>query len=211
MEIINKLTIPGVWLVSGPKRSGKTQLIRYLLQELATKNLFHLIKIFCPTSYNQSYDFIPLEHVYMTYNEVVILELIEEQIELKKQNIHRPALLVLNDCIGSANFRNPLWERLVTTCRHPNITIIVVTQHIYRLPPTLRDNADMVFILKTIDVDNLQGLYDTCRRWKWKTLKDFESFILANTIDFKCVIINPGKSIDIVRAPQSIKKYRINY
>jgi hypothetical protein len=73
----------------------------------------------------------------MIYNEVVILELIEEQIELKKQNIHCPALLVLDDCIGSANFRSPLWERLVTTCRHPNITIIVVTQHIYRLPPTL--------------------------------------------------------------------------
>jgi hypothetical protein len=116
MEIINKLTIPGVWLVSGPKGSGKTQLIRYLLRELATKNLFHLIKIFCPTSYNQSYDFIPPEHVYMTYNEVVILELIKEQIKLKKQNIHRPALLVLDDCIDSANFCSPLWEHLVTTC-----------------------------------------------------------------------------------------------
>jgi hypothetical protein len=128
----------------------------------------------------------------------------------EKAGIQRPALLILDDCIGSANFRSPIWEKLATTCRHPDLSVIVVTQHIFRLPPTLRDNCDTVLILRTIDVDNLMGLYDICSRWRWRHFCDFEKFILNNTLDHKCVVVKRD-SVKIVRAPVELKKFMLKY
>jgi uridine kinase len=205
------LTMPGIILVSGPKGSGKTHFIKNIIHSLAKRRKFDYLKVMCPTSYNGAYSYIPKRHLIEGYNEIVIHELLQEQIDLKKAGKTRKALLILDDCIGSANFKAQIWEKLATTCRHPNLTVVVVTQHIFRLPPTLRDNSDTVIILRTIDVDNLTGLYDTCGRWKWRKFGEFEDFVHNNTLDYKAIIINKGKSVRIVRAPATLRKFRLMY
>ena len=200
----------GILLISGPKRSGKTHFIKHLCYQLSLNQKVNFIKVICPTAYNKSYDFLPAEHVSKQYNEVVMYELLEEQVTLLKAGVKRPALLILDDCIGTANFKAPIWEKLATTCRHPNLTVIVVTQHIFQLPPTLCNNADTVIILKTVDVDNLEGLYNICGRWKWRTFKEFESYVIANTDGFKAVVFK-GNSVKIVKAPAQLKNFVVKY
>ena len=207
---VNLLTIPGILVVSGPKGSGKTVMVKYICYSLAKLQKTHLIKVVCPTAYNGAYSFLPEEHVYENYNEIMIGELLDEQIELKKDKVKRPTLLVLDDCIGSANFKAPLWNRLATTCRHPDLTVVIVTQQIRQLPPTLRDNSDTVLVFRTIDVDNLDALYDICGRWKWRSQKDFEEFILKNTENRRCIVINKGQSVNIVTIPKSFIGKKIN-
>lgn len=203
--------MPGVILVSGPKGTGKTHFIKCVIYQLAKKNMFDFIKVICPTSYNGSYSFLPKKHVTDSYNELALHDLLNKQVELMKRKQPRRMILILDDCIGSANFRSPIWEKLATTCRHPHLTIIVVTQHIFRLPPTLRDNSDTVIMLRTIDIDNLQGLYDTCGRVKWRKFSDFEEFVRLNTTDYKAIVINKGNSVQVVRAPSVLKKFKLEY
>ena len=131
------VTLPGIILVSGPKKSGKTHFIIYLLYSLAKTRKVNYIKVICPTAYSNTYDFLEPNQVTEEYNEVEIYELIDTQVALRKENKIRNAVLVLDDCIGTANFRSHIWEKLPTTCRHYNLTIIIVTQHIFCLPPTL--------------------------------------------------------------------------
>lgn len=206
METI--VSLPGIILIRGPKGSGKTHFIKYLLYSLAKSQKIDYIKVISPTAYTNAYDFLEPHQVTEEYNEVEIYELIDTQVMLCKQKTPRNAILVLDDCIGTANFRASIWEKLAATCRHPKLTVVVVTQHIFRLAPTLRDNSDTVVILRTVDVDNLQGLYDTCSRWKWRQFREFEDFIQVNT-DFKCVVINKGSSVHIIRAPMYINKFLV--
>jgi len=203
--------MPGIILVSGPKGSGKTQLIKEIIYHLAKQKMFDFLKVICPTAYNGSYDYLPSNHVSEVYDEQQLVSLLNQQIEIKKKGQQRRALMILDDCIGSANFKSKIWEKLATTCRHPELTIIVVSQHIFRLPPTLRDNSDTAIILRTIDIDNLTGLYDTYGRWNWRQFKDFEKFIHTNTTNFKAIVINKGKSVRIVRASEELRKFKLVY
>lgn len=203
------VTVPGIILISGPKGSGKTYFIKYLLYCLAKTKKVDYIKVICPTAYSNTYDYLESSHVSEEYNEIDIYELIDTQIDFRRHNLTRSAVLVLDDCIGTANFRAHIWEKLATTCRHYNLTVIIVTQHIFRLAPTLRDNSDTVVILRTVDIDNLRGLYNTCGRWKWREFSEFETYVMENTKDFKCIIINKGNAIQIVRAPERINKFLI--
>jgi Poxvirus A32 protein len=203
------VTLPGVLLVSGPKGSGKTHLIKFLIYSLAKSRSIDFVRVISPTAYNNAYDFLEPSQVSQEYSEADIYEFVDNQKEFCEKGTPRNAVLVFDDCIGSANFRSRLWEQLATTCRHPRITLVVVTQHIYRLPPSLRDNADTVFILRTIDVDNLQGLYNTCGRWNWRTFKDFERFVLRNTDNFKCIVIDKGRTVNVLRSPACMNKFLV--
>jgi hypothetical protein len=205
------LTLPGVIAISGPKGSGKTSMIAHIVYTLAKLNRIHYFKVFCPTLYNHSYDFIPEEHRHCEYNEPAIIELLDDQIFLQTKGVSRPAMLILDDCIGTTEFKSKIWDRIATTCRHPNLTVIVVTQYFTRLPPILRNNADTVLILRTIAQNDLKALYETCGTWKFRTLREFELFVLDNTKEFKCIFIKTGKSIQIGRAPAKIPKFKIKY
>jgi Poxvirus A32 protein len=211
------MPIPCLTLVSGPKASGKTHLISNLLYSLSKSKKIHHIKVMCPTAlFNKSYPFIPPQHVIPKYNEVVIIEYLKEQENLVKQGIIREAVLVLDDCIGSTNFKSQLWEQLATTCRHPHLSIIIITQHIYRLPPCLRENADCAFILRTLADKNVEGLYKAIGEQFWANEKSFRDFIDENTHKFKCVYINTRKqtlkeAVTVFRPPPVIPSFQLKY
>ena len=62
-----------------------------------------------------------------------------------------------------------------------------------------------------MDIDNLTGLYNTYGRWKWQQFKDFENFIHTNTVDYKAVVINKGKSVQVVRSSEELRKFKLVY
>lgn len=190
------MPLPCLTLVSGPKASGKTHLITNLLYSLAKSKKIHHVRVICPTAqYNNSYSFVQPQHLYYKYNEPIIEDYLKEQQDLIIKGVVREAVLVLDDCIGQTNFHSPLWDRLATTCRHPHLTVIVVTQHIKKLPPCVRENADCAFILRTVADGNVEALYETVGEQFWQNKQDFRQFIQDNTTDHKCIYINTRKSI----------------
>lgn len=211
------MPIPCMALVSGPKASGKTHLISTLMYSLSKSKKIHHIRVICPTAqYNNSYSFLPPQHVITTYSEPVIEDYLKEQQDLITSGTVREAVLILDDCIGSTNFKTSMWERLATTCRHPHLTVIVVTQHIYRLPPCLRENADCAFILRTLSDKNVEGLYATVGEPFWDNEKTFKQFIQENTTDHKCLFVNTRKqtfedAITIFRPSSVIPKFTLKY
>jgi nucleoside-triphosphatase THEP1 len=212
-SILNLITMPGIIVVSGPIGSGKTQIIKYMCRSLALVNKIHHFEVFCPSmmSNDGQYDFIPERYRHTEYNEPAIIELLDNQAYLFDIKKTRPAMLILDDCIGTVDLHSKFWDKLLSTCRHPNLTVIVVTQYLKKLPPILRENARTVIILRTISDKNLEALYETCGSWKFENFKIFKKFVMDNTTDFKCIFVQPGKSIDIVRAPSRIKPFRINF
>ena len=208
--LVDTFTIPGIILVSGPKGSGKTHFIRHLLYQLCKEKHVAHVTIISPTSYTGAYDYLAPEHIHSSYNEAILYDLIDEQVALREAGTPRPAALILDDCIGTANFKSTVWEQLSTTCRHPLLTIVVVTQQMKRIPPVLRDNSDTTVVLRTIDKDNMKALYDCCGRASFRTQREFDAFLLFNTVDYKCVVFNHGKP-EIVRAPPTSKKFRVLY
>ena len=110
------ITMPGIILVSGPKGSGKTQLIKDIIYNLAKQKMCDYLKVICPTAYNGSYDYLPKNHVSEVYNEQQLVSLLNEQIEIKKKGQKRKMIIILDDCIGSVNFKSKIWEKLATTC-----------------------------------------------------------------------------------------------
>src|ERR1700748_2204511 len=109
------MPLPCLALVSGLKASGKTHLISNLLYSLSSSKKINHIRVICPTAtLNNSYRFMPEKHVITKYSEPVIEDYLEEQKQLIMSGVIREAVLVLDDCIGSTNFKSSLWERLAT-------------------------------------------------------------------------------------------------
>ncbi len=56
------------------------------------------------------------------------------------------AFLILDDCVGSVNFNSPLWDKLATTARQYNITIMITFQRFKKCPPVIRQNSEYIFV-----------------------------------------------------------------
>jgi hypothetical protein len=140
--------------------------------------------------------------------------------DLQKQMIQmgtpKNAFLILDDCVGSVNFNSKLWDVLATTARQYNITIIVTFQRFKKCPPVIRQNSEYVFVLKMIDDPSLQVLHEELGS-SFADYKQFKAFIIRNTENYQCVMINnntPNTAINnmfsILKAPQKFTQKQPN-
>ena len=101
-------------------------------------------------AFNGDWCRIPEQFRYAKFDECIINNLMDLQKQLIQMG-PKNAFLILDDCVGSANFNSKLWDVLATTVRQYNITIIVTFQRFKKSPPVIRQNSEYVFILKMID------------------------------------------------------------
>lgn len=147
MEYINitkyEFKYPSATLFLGKTGSGKTFLMKKILNK--NKKKFNRIIAFCPIL-NDDYDF--LDKKFVIRDKEKLNDIIDRQYELKKNNMHKPLLIILDDFIGTIDLRHDdIFSKLATNGRHCNITVFYISQFLTKIPPVIRDNLGYLCIL----------------------------------------------------------------
>lgn len=158
-----KWKIPFLTVCFGKVGSGKTSFIKYVCHQLESE--FDYVLCISPTGFSDSYNFLPEECVKQNYSDDMVLDMMKYQKEKKKKQKLKNALLILDDILGSINIRSDkVLEKLITTFRHYNISIIITTQYPLKIPPYVRANLFYAVFFQQSNESN----YD-CLEEEYKT------------------------------------------
>lgn len=132
---------PGLFLFAAPTNSGKTTLIRFILTEMAKKGIFAYGIVLTGTAgLNNDYSYLPRKAV-SVFSEDRLRAFLRMQRDLAHERGKAPPAFIVLDDVANENFKKPLYNGLFTTFRHFNLSVFVSTQYIYRIPPTIREQA----------------------------------------------------------------------
>ena len=186
---------PAPWLVlmCGAKHSGKTVAIKYVCRAYA--HVFAAIIVFCPTALTGAYDFLPKKYVFDDYDPAVMRDLMDRQEAYKRAGKSVHVLVVFDDALSSDTVD---WERrkqnelsrLWSANRHWNLSVIVVTQSLKRVPRLLRDNVDFACIFRVMR-EAYAGLYET---FGHTNKAEFNQFLEENTRDYRIILYKANVS-----------------
>jgi hypothetical protein len=132
-----------------------------------------------------------------------------------KYNTQKPGslktLLVLDDVISYINFKSKLWDRIASSSRHFNLSVILLLQNLSSsIAPIMRDNSTVMFItkIKALDIKKAFSMQS-----HFAKEDDFAKYLTDSTRDFGVVRVElTGKEPGIMdwHPPvPSQKKFRI--
>ena len=189
---IFKDKIPNISLICAPPNSGKTYLVKYLLNQLYNKKKIYFGVVFCSSSFNtENFDYIPDKYLYSRYDENIILNLMniqQEQINLNGKENSKTAFIVFDDMLGLINFKSQLIIELFTKYRHYNIQILLTTQYIYAIPPLLRECSTFCFVFHITSYRSIKAMYE-CFFGDFETFNECKKFIFDNTGDYNFIVV----------------------
>lgn len=138
--------------MTGRSGSGKTfttvPLIRSHIIPQVNK-VYAIVSTFSQVSYRVLDEFIDPEALFSTASESVF-RLIKEKIH--ENNFALKILLIIDDQAGVQALnsgRKGTFAELIPNALHWNLTIVVMTQNVTSVTPTLRDNADFLMAFYT--------------------------------------------------------------
>ena len=181
-------------LVIGKRHSGKSFLIKHLLAYYSPR--FHKVFACSGTErVNKFYEksgLIPKESIYEDYTEEfgnrLIKSLETENAGLEPEDQKR-VLLILDDLVSTNNLHDSKTVEYFFTCaRHINLSVILLSQHIHKISPTVRDNADVVFVGQQ-NAESVKTLSSKFRVGKIST-DDYIKMYDKSTEDYKFLVIN---------------------
>ena len=210
-----KLTLktPHLGLFVARRNSGKTTLMRHLLYTLARGQKFRWVTVISPTAFNGEWtSIVGDQSVLPTFDEDYIADLMEEQAGLRDSGTDNPGLLILDDCLGAANFQSEVFTRLASAGRHYQISLWISTQHFFKLPPVLRTNADYMFVLGVQNERVARALWEEFGGLSFDTWKALQAFAATATRDFGALCVNNTDArspVSVVRAPSKQPAFKI--
>jgi GTPase SAR1 family protein len=216
MELFNN-TIPNISLIIAPPNCGKTYLVKYLLTDLYINKKIKYGVVFCSTNFNtNNFDYIPEKYIYSSYQDDIITNLIDIQInQIKENKKAEPCFIVFDDMIGMINFQSKTLTELFTKYRHYNITVLLTTQYIYKIPPLIRECSTFIFLFFVTSRRSLKAAFE-CFFCHFDNIEQCKKFIINNTGDNKFIFIksqeyDQKKRYFVSKAPSKIKKITFNY
>jgi len=180
-DLIDKITV-----IFSRKGRGKSWLGRFLIDQ--NRDRFHAIIVIAPTGFNSFWQGVVGEGaVHNGYDPSFLTALLKHQQKRGPDGSFnwqkRKIMIVMDDCLSEVNFKakgSPLLQ-LVTSNRHFGISLMVMTQGVSAVPPILRTNADLAYMLRTNaegSRDLLFGDYGTGRKADW--LEELDSATRAH-------------------------------
>lgn len=186
--IINKTT-----LLLGKRNSGKSQMLRYLLQKFKSK--ISKTFVICPTEeVNNFYsDIVPVENIFPQYNEEWVKALISKttkQMKNKKEGESpKQVVLILDDCIADTNFKSSeTLKILFARGRHIFISILITSQYLNSIPPIARNNCDWV-LCSQMNAKSKEILADEFIQGDISK-QEFEKMLIRATKSYSFLLIN---------------------
>ena len=192
-DIVNKTVI-----LCGKRCSGKSQLMRYII--MMSKHHFKKMFVICPTEQiNHFYKgLIDEKNIFESFNEDWVQRLMKEMGKVndgKKDKDASHIFLILDDCCSDTNFhQSKSLKQLFTKGRHYKITIAILCQYPYNVPPICRVNCDYIAVGQL----NTQGIEILTKEFLMGdiTKKDFLKMYYNSTNDYKFLLINNNSSSD---------------
>lgn len=209
---------PGFTIVVGKPASGKTFMLRYLLMldhpDYSAAPIKYGI-VFTTTKFNRSYETImPAEYVHSAYNPEALQALLD--IQAQTEGRHR-AFVIFDDCLDQKAFASQLFLNLATTFRHYSIDIYILTQYIYRVPPTTRECATRVAMFRTTTERSIMACYESFGTY-FENFKAFKEYIINNTGGHQFVWYIANSSAETVDqvyhpcvCPSTLPDYRFEF
>ena len=155
---------PLIMIFIGKQASGKSFLLRNLIYQLTKQQTFKFGKVFTATGFNSDYDFMPEKHVDSDYSEAKLESYIgslKQWMEKNKGKKLPPSFLVLDDLLGKIHGHTDIFQNLMATYRHFNLTIFITSQYMVKnVSPLLRELTDLAFIFKSKFKNTKEALYD---------------------------------------------------
>lgn len=171
---MSSLKLPCVFLIAGAPGSGKSYLTKHLIYQYCKNRKFNHGLVITNTSFNDGYSFVPAKYVHSYYDEAVLQKFLDTQIESKE-----PAFLVLDDCLGKAQFNSKFFMSFITTYRHYNITVFLTTQYIYAIPPVIRECCTYSYMFQQTTLRSNNALFETFGQC-FENMKEFKAFLASH-------------------------------
>jgi hypothetical protein len=159
--------IPFSMIVGGPSKSGKSNLIKNLLQDNYYLKIFHpeSIFIFNPSiDLNDDYDHIDTPYKFNEFSNSKLLEIISKQEDVvknfgKKRTKH--LLIIMDDVFDSPQFANSkVVQRLFMRARHCLISVICSGQKLSSVPRGARLNTNFLIVFRPSNLSELDFIVE---------------------------------------------------
>ena len=205
---------PHLALFVARRNSGKSYLMRHLLHVLARGKRFKWVIVISPTAFNGEWSSVVGEdNVLSVFDPEQVGHLMDRQGDLREDGVDNPGLLILDDCLGSANFGSDLFTRIASAGRHYRVSVWVACQHLFKLPPVIRTNSDYLFILGTQNDRVVKALWDEFGGLGFEDWKAFRAHAAAAVADYDSLVIDthdPKHPVRRVRAPSKPVEFRLS-
>ena len=167
-----------------------------------------------PTAFNGEWSSVVGEdNVLSVFDPEQVGHLMDRQGDLREDGVDNPGLLILDDCLGSANFGSDLFTRIASAGRHYRVSVWVACQHLFKLPPVIRTNSDYLFILGTQNDRVVKALWDEFGGLGFEDWKAFRAHAAAAVADYGSLVIDthdPKHPVRRVRAPSKPAEFRLS-
>lgn len=208
---------PNFILVSGKPAAGKSHFIKYLLMTQSaqfSKNALKYGVVFTTTKFNRAYEeFIPSGYIHSAYKP----EVLQSLLDIQAANPINRAFVIFDDCLPAAAFSSQLFTNLATTFRHYNLTVIISTQYIYKVPPTVREVATRVAMFKMTTKRSIAALFESFGGM-WNSYQEFAAQMQKSTGDFKFIYYFANSSSEnrddvykVMKAPVNVPEFQYEY
>lgn len=195
-------------MFAAKRRSGKTVLLNYLIEECIIENIFDWGYIVSATTgITGELNIIPDDYIRSEWNPEDIKKIIKYQEEQIKNGTPRNCFIILDDIIGTVDLDDPLLKEIVTKGRHWNIWLFLCIQKLTSIVPTLyRENTDILFFFNSSNQKVLDTVHEEFISMK-QSKREWYNWVANNLGDHKALMIDVNAENDdaekmaIVKAP----------
>ena len=200
------LKTPSLCVFQARRGSGKSHLMKHLTKLLAKANKFEWIRCVTPTAFNGEWSScLGADAVHETLDTGWLEGLLDRQAAGVEQGVRNRGLLILDDALGSVSFKSPIWTRIAASSRHYQVTVWVSTQHLFKLPPVVRYNADYVFVLGPQPKKTVQALWEEFQPRGVADEKEMAAKLAKMTADYGCCLIDVARlAMHRIKAPARV-------
>ena len=210
--------VPLSAVVCSRRNSGKTHMIKHIINHLFVSKLIDYVIIYSETA-KISRDFSDLvdDNVLMDqFTEQSINKIINYQIKTKKK---KQCLIVLDDTISCMGYKfMKEIDRLFSKARHWNISIVLISQYIKQVVSSIvRSNIDyLLYSVNThtvldfiYDIVVYEGTKKEFIKWSQDNTKDFQFIMFKNIHGGEWLFLKAPAQLELVKIKSSKIKSKV--
>ena len=210
---------PTFALIAGKPGSGKTSLLKYLLmldhEDFNSADPIRYAVVFTTTKFNRYYEKIfPADYIHQRYEPAALQAIMD--IQAATGAAHRAAV-IFDDCLDQRAFASQLFTNLCTTFRHYRLDVYIVTQYLYKVPPTVRECATRVAVFRMTTERSLAALFESFGAF-FSSLDEFRKWLMPRTGDYRFVWYIANSSAEDraqiykeMKCPESLPEFAFEY
>lgn len=146
----------------GKRREGKSFLMRWILYQM--RHIFIRGLVFSHTKHNRYWQkHIPNRYIHPEFRQNVLLKFMDQQKKYYEQwldgaPINPFAFVIFDDVLGPDLYYDSVLRRFFTEGRHYKMFVIISTQYVKGLPPSIRANTDLAISFRMIQENSKEAL-----------------------------------------------------